>query len=278
MRFLWAAALILLSATPSGAPGGLGGPGLNPWGQFGLPSCSNGQLLYNNRGQIGCEAAPQTSSVAQIKRQIANSFAYQVYSQSALSAGRTTYNSGTYTVTPGNPAPAFLQASQVYFVNFPSTNPGPANLKIIGGTKPIKIQTDQGTLLTLVGGEISAGPGILFYDGTEFIYTSFASPSNIPVTGSTAVSAESFSYRDTFYLTGGGETITLPCSTALSANDQIVVFSTNGTATIDVAASPCADNIIKNGNTSTSSQSVAQGAAAATVLTDGAGNFYVSGS
>src|SRR5208337_3919091 len=103
---------------------------------------------------------------------------------------------------------------QVYFINFSQVNPGAASLKFGGiGTKPIKIQNSAGAILTLVGGEISVGPGICFYDGTEFIYTSFSSPSNIPVTGATAVAAESFSYRDTFYLAGGSESLTLPCST-----------------------------------------------------------------
>jgi hypothetical protein len=37
------------------------------------------------------------------------------------------------------------------------------------------------------------------------------------------------------------------------------------------------DSITKNGNTSTT-ETIAQGAAAATVVTDGAGHYYVSGS
>ena len=233
-------------------------------------------VLYNNNGAIGCESAPETLSIGVVKKIAGTQAINQVFG-----TGITTVTSNAF-VSPalvGSQAPAFLQAGQAYFINFPSANTGPATETVNTlGPKPIKILDSLGAILTMVGGEIVAGPGILYYDGTEFIYTTFASPSSIPVTGSVAVTQGNFSNRDTFYLTAGGQTLTLPCSTALSSNDQIVVFSTNGTATIDVAAGPCTDNIIKNGNTSTSAQTVAQGAPAAIVLTDGNGNIYVSGS
>ena len=276
-KLLFVAALVLLGASPA-VLGGVGGPGVTfPWGQFGLPSCISGYVLYNNNGQVGCEEAPSSGvGIGVINNLIAKG---QVAPQVFSTKGTATYATGTYTASFGSPAPTALAANTAFFVVFPSTNLGAADL-IIGtlGTKPIKIINSAGTALTLVGGEIVPGPALLFYVGTEYMYFSPAVSSSIQVAAATAPSTSNFAYRDTFYLLSGGETITLPCSTALSPNDQIFVYSTSGTATIAVAASPCADNIIKNGNTSTTSQTVAQGAAAATVATDGAGNFYVSGS
>ena len=266
----------LLSASPV-MSAGIGGQGSSfQWGQLGLPSCGQGMVLYNNNGAIGCEDAPATLSLGIVRKLAGSNNSTQIYG-----TGVTTHTVNAYQSSPllGAAVPSFLQAGQVYFVNFPAPNTGPATENIAGtGIKSIMILDSLGTLLTMVGGEIVAGPGILYFDGTEFIYTTFAGPSNIPVSGATAVTQGNFANRDTFYLTAGGETLTLPCSTALSANDQIVVFSTNGTATIDVAASPCTDNILKNGTTSAVDQTIAQGAAAAIILTDGAGNFFVSGS
>ena len=269
-------ALMLLGATHA-VPGGIGGPGIGfPWGQFGLPSCINGYLLYNNNGQVGCTDAGSAGAGFGAISKLINKGTPPVYS----TTGVATFAAGTYTAGFGKPAPSQLQANTIFFVIFPiGTNTGAANFAIGKlAAKPIKILNSSGAALTLVGGEIVAGPAILFYDGSEYIYFSPAVSSNIQVTGATAPTASNFVYRDTFYLPGGGETITLPCSTTLSPNDQIFVYSTSGTATIHVAASPCTDNIIKNGNSSTSAQTVAQGAAAATIATDGAGNFYVSGS
>lgn len=266
----------LLSASPV-MSAGIGGQGSSfQWGQLGLPSCGQGMVLYNNNGAIGCEEAPQTLSLGVVKK-ISGAF----NSSQIFGTGTTTGSGGAYvsTALTGALTPQYLQAGQAYFVDFPSPNTGPASINIDTlGVKSIKILDSLGAILTMIGGEIVAGPGILYYDGSEYIYTTFAGPSNIPVTGATAVTQGNFANRDTFYLTGGAQTLTLPCSTAISANDQIAVFSTNGTATIDVAASPCADNILKNGTTSAVDQTIAQGAAAAIILTDGAGNFYVSGS
>lgn len=247
-----------------------------PLGQFGLPSCSNGMVLYNNHGQIGCEEAPQTLAIGVVQKIAGQQNVNQIFGM-----GVTTNTSNAYAsiAAPAAQYPTFLEAGQVYFINFPSTNTGPSTYAPKGlSPKTIKALDSLGAILTLVGGEIVPGPGTLYYDGTEYIYTTFAGSSNIPVTGSVAVTQGNFSNRDTFYLTAGGQTLTLPCSKSLSANDQIVVFSVSGTATIDVAAGPCTDNIIKNGNTSATAQTVAQGAAAAIVLTDGNGNIYVSGS
>ncbi len=275
-KCLFVLALALLCASPA-MPAGMGGQSTSfQWGQLGLPSCGQGMVLYNNNGAIGCEESPTAVSVGLVRKIAGSQAINQIFGTGVTTVASNAYASPSLI---GVQTPPYLQAGQAYFINFPAANTGPSTENINSlGAKPIKVLDSLGAILTLVGGEIIAGPGILYYDGTEFIYTTFASPSNIPVVGSTAVTQGNFANRDTFYLTGGGETLTLPCSTALSANDQILVFSANGTATIDVAAGPCTDNIIKNGNTSTSAQTVAQGAAAAVVLTDGAGNFYVSGS
>lgn len=276
-KLLFVAALVLLGASPA-VLGGVGGPGVTfPWGQFGLPSCISGYVLYNNNGQVGCEEAPSSGvGIGVIKNLITKG---QSVPQVFSTKGTATYATGTYTVAFGSPAPSVLNANNVFFVVFPSTNTGAVNL-VIGSlsAKPVKVVNSAGLALTLVGGEIVPGPGMLFYDGTEYIYFTPAVSSSIQVAAATAPTASNFAYRDTFYLLSGSQTITLLCSTALSPNDQIFVYSTSGTATIAAAAAPCADNIIKNGNSSLVSQTIAQGAAAATVATDGAGNFYVSGS
>ena len=259
-------------------PAGMGGQGTSfQWGQLGLPSCKPGYILYNNNGQIGCKESGGGSggSSALTKKSIAALNASTIYS-----AGTVTAVSNAYTAAAGaQPLPKTLASGQVYFLEFPSANTGPVTL-VIGSfaSQAVKIVGSDGADLTLVGGEIVAGPAILYYDGTQYLYATWAGARNIPVSGATAVTQANFANRDTFYLAAGNETLTFPCSTALSPNDQIFVFSTSGTATLHVAASPCADNIIKNGNTATTSQTVAQGAAAAIVLTDGAGNIYVSGS
>jgi hypothetical protein len=244
------------------------------------PPCGgNGDLQINNNGRCGAiSIVPQSqmdlgglATAGVIKKSLSNLATSTVYA-----AGVTTYASGTFTAAKGpQPLPAMLTAGQVYFVNFNQANPSSANL-IVGGlpVQPIKVLSAGGHALTLVGGEIVPGPATLYYDGTEYIYST---PVGLvtPVTGAVTATQADFMGRTTFYLPSGSETITLPCANTLSPNGLILAFSTSGTATI-AKGSSCSDTITKNGSSGTSA-TVAQGAALATVTTDGSSNFYVSG-
>jgi hypothetical protein len=195
------------------------------------------------------------------------------------------YTTGVTTFAAGSPGvftsaaaaiqalPTGLHAGQVFYVDFPQANPGAANY-VVGAlaAKPIKVIDAYGNILTLVGGEIVKGPAWLYYDGVQFIYSVPVSDT-ILVTGATAVTQQDFTAGNAFCLISGNETLTLPLSTTLSPNGRIYVFSVDGIATIALT-SP--DQITKNGTTG-SSTTKAQGADLAMVVTDGNGNFYVSG-
>ena len=191
-------------------------------------------------------------------------------------AGVTTYSSGTYTAAAGaQPLPYALAANQVFTVNFSQTNPTTANLSIGGlPIKAIKIVNGNGSVLALVGGEIVPGPATLYYDGSEFIYSTPMSISNA-VVAATTVTQSDFVNKTTFYLTSGSKTLTLPCANTLSPNGIIYVFSTNGVASIARGAS-CTDSVNKNGSSGTSA-TILQGSPLAAIATDGSANFYVSG-
>ena len=105
------------------------------------------------------------ASIGTVKKNISALASSTIYS-----TGTVTYSSGTYTALPGaQPPPAFLVAGQVYFVHFPSANPGAASL-VVGllAAKPIKVLNTAGTALTLAGGEIAPGGTYVYYDGSEF--------------------------------------------------------------------------------------------------------------
>jgi hypothetical protein len=189
----------------------------------------------------------------------------------------TTYSSGTYTAKAGTyVTPTTLVAGQVFFVNFNAVNPGAANL-IIGNlpTKPIKIKNAAGTALTLVGGEITPGSATLYYDGTEYIYSSAKSSVTSATTAVTLTIAD-FIGKNTIFLPSGAQTITLPCASTLSPNGVIYLFSNSGTITLNRGAACSTDTINKNAVTSTTT-TIIQGAELKAITTDGLTNFYVSG-
>jgi hypothetical protein len=193
-------------------------------------------------------------------------------------AGPVTYSSGTYTAAAGaQPLPSQLAAGQVYFVRFNQANPGAANLTVgTLPTKAIKVLDSAGTALTLAGGEIVPGPATVYYDGSQFIYQN-PGPRVVAVTGPLTLTQASFTAHDSFYIAGGDQTLTLPCAATLSPNGGVSVFSTSGTLTISRGGSCSSDALVKNGASGTST-TIAQGAALALIVTDGAGSFYVSGS
>lgn len=200
-------------------------------------------------------------------------------SNTIYSAGTVTYSAGVYTAAAGaQPAPAALKAGLTVIVNFPSANPGAASLVAAPGlgAKPIMVLDSAGAALTLAGGEIVPGPQTVYYDGSEFIYAAPVSRS-VAVAASAALTQANFAARDTLYLAAGAKTLTLPCSATLSPNGQALLFSVSGAITLAVTGgcSP-SDTITKNGSTATT-QTIAQGAAAAVVATDANGHFYVSG-
>jgi|ERR1700691_437273 len=253
------------------------------------PPCgTNGQLQINNHGK--CAAVTPTGDLVNYNPSqgtfsidsdapsvgvIRNSINAQV-SNAVYATGTTTYTSGQYTAPGGvNPLPSILQAGQIYNITFNQTNPSAANLQI-GSLSPksLKILDGYGDVLSLVGGEIVPGPAVVLYDGSEFIYSAPFSVSK-KVTGAMNVTQQDFASQTQFYLSAGSETITLPCSNTLSPNGLIKVFSVSGTATLAVG-SGCSDTVYKNGSSGTTA-TVAQGAGDATITTDGAGNFYVSG-
>lgn len=217
--------------------------------------------------------AADTGGVGQIKRNVA-----ALNSNTIYAAGLTTYSAGTYTAPAGaQPLPSALAAGQVFFVRFDQANTGSANLQISTlAAKPLKVVNSVGTALTLIGGEIVPGPATVYYDGTQFIYSAPAAQA-IATTTATALTQANFSNHDTFYLTAGAQTLTLPCDSTLSPNGQVFVFSVSGAITINTGGSCASDTITKNGVSGTST-TVAQGAAAATITTDGVTHFYVSGS
>jgi hypothetical protein len=194
------------------------------------------------------------------------------------SAGACAYSAGAYSCAAGaQPLPATLVAGQVYFVNFNAANLGAATLKVGSlSAKPLKVYASSGAVLTLAGGEIVSGWGTAYYDGTEFIYAGAAGASAVKTSTATTLSQANFANGDLFYLTAA-ETFTLPCSAAISPNGRVLVMAVSGAATINVGGSCSGDTITKNGS-SGSSTTVAEGAALAVIVTDGAGHFYVSGS
>ena len=225
---------------------------------------------------VGCAGtgacASSSVSTGSIKRQLA-----ALISITTFSCGTVTYSGGTYTAAAGKAFPSALVNGQIYVLSFPAINTGAASLTIGSlGTKPIKVQNSAGTMLTLAGGEIVAGPAQVYYDGTEFVYSSPASQSLAVVSAATLTQAN-FANRDTFYLSAGAETFTLPCSSTLSPNGQVLVFSYSGTITLTTGSGCSPTDAIKTNGTSAASQIIAQGAGLAVITTDGAGNFYVSG-
>ena len=100
---------------------------------------------------------------------------------------------------------------------------------------------------------------------------------SIAVAGSVSVTATNFAANDLFYLASGSQALQLPCSSGVSPQGAIHLFSANGTATINYT-SGCTptDSIYKNGSGGTST-TIAQGAYEAVIVTDGNGHYYVSG-
>lgn len=235
------------------------------------------QVIGNINGRFSALSAQAGSAGGGVSRGYIQSQLTAQASNTLYSAGAVSYAAGVYTALPGaQPAPTTLAAGQVYFVNFSQANLSAANLVIAGlAPKPLKVVSAAGSVLTLTGGEIVAGPATVYYDGTEFIYSGPTALST-PVTGVLSATQADFAGRTTFYLTSGSETLTLPCSATLSPNGAVSIFSTSGTATLAVGGA-CGDTITKNGSSGTST-TIAAGAAVAIVVTDGAGHFYVSGS
>jgi hypothetical protein len=194
------------------------------------------------------------------------------------SAGTCAYSGGAYSCGAGaQPLPATLVAGQVYFVDFNAANPGAATLQVGSlSAKPLKVYASSGAVLTLAGGEIVSGWGTAYYDGTEFIYAGAAGASAVKTSTATTLSQANFANGDLFYLTAA-ETFTLPCSATISPNGRALVMAVSGAATISVGGGCSGDTVTKNGS-SGSSTTVAEGAALAVIVTDGAGHFYVSGS
>jgi hypothetical protein len=210
---------------------------------------------------------------------------YAATSKKIFASGASVYTCSTVTDSTANafvvstlyPTPSKLVAGQVYSLKFPNGNSAAATLTVRAlGTKAIKVISSLGAVLSMVGGEIVTGPAWLYYDGSEFIYSTGVSLTN-PVSAGVTATQANFSNRDTFYLAAGSETLTLPCSSTISPNGQIFIFAYSGTATIAVTSGcTTTDSIGKNGSSGTS-QTIAQGAALAAVVTDGAGHYYVSG-
>jgi hypothetical protein len=197
-----------------------------------------------------------------------------------IATATTTYSSGTYTALKGAQAlPPSLAAGQVFMVNFNQANPGAASLNLAGlGTKPLKVINSAGTVLSMVGGEIVKGPATVYYDGTEFVYQTPVS-ANQQATAATTLTQANFAGFDIIYTPSGAETITLPCSSTISSNGRVGIFSTDGTITVQTTSSGCTptDAIIKN-NSSATSQTIAQGNGFQVIVTDGNGHYYLSGS
>jgi hypothetical protein len=236
-----------------------------------LNGSPSGASEQTTTGQVAALGGNSTIGIGIFAKKLA-----ALNSNTIYSAGTTAYTSGVYTTSSGaQPLPATLMAGQIFAVDFNQTNTASANL--IVGILPeaaIAIEDVYGNILSLIGGEIVTGWNWLRYNGSRYILLG-PSPTNIPVTATLAVTQLDFASGNIFYLAGGNETLNLPATTELSPNGAIYVFSVNGTATLSVTSS--GDEITKNGATATST-TLAQGAALAAVVTNGNGNFYVSGS